>query len=141
MTKREAYTLNPGDTVCAKITDPAGGDSRWDPERRRYCDTRLPADEVVTFERIIPKVRIVRNGPWDDGHDEMLFCRRADGTRAWIHISNARKVEPERVCERLIEWLGVTKNIRVAGHSFAWSGKIPCTGVRRCIYCGKEKNP
>lgn len=22
-------------------------------------------------------------------------------------------------------------------HFFAWSGKIPCTGVYRCIYCGK----
>ena len=22
-------------------------------------------------------------------------------------------------------------------HSYAWSGAIPCTGIRRCIYCGK----
>jgi len=24
-------------------------------------------------------------------------------------------------------------------HHFAWSGKMPCTGIRRCIYCGKPK--
>lgn len=24
-------------------------------------------------------------------------------------------------------------------HSYAWSGKMPCTGVYGCIFCGKTK--
>jgi len=24
-------------------------------------------------------------------------------------------------------------------HSYAWSGKMPCTGLYSCVYCGKEK--
>lgn len=23
-------------------------------------------------------------------------------------------------------------------HRYRWSGRIPCTGVRRCIFCGVE---
>jgi hypothetical protein len=25
-------------------------------------------------------------------------------------------------------------------HSYSWSGKIPCTGVYRCAFCGKLQN-
>jgi hypothetical protein len=24
-------------------------------------------------------------------------------------------------------------------HSYAWTGRVPCTGVLRCILCGKTK--
>lgn len=32
---------------------------------------------------------------------------------------------------------GKCVTVKCTNHSYAWSGKIPCTGVRRCIYCGK----
>jgi len=34
-------------------------------------------------------------------------------------------------------WMGRMKAVECKEHSYAWSGKIPCTGIRRCIYCGK----
>lgn len=33
--------------------------------------------------------------------------------------------------------MGKVKTVECKEHSHAWSGKIPCTGIRRCIYCGK----
>jgi hypothetical protein len=39
-------------------------------------------------------------------------------------------------CVRTIMWLGKIETITCNEHSFAWSGQIPCTGMRRCIYCG-----
>jgi hypothetical protein len=24
-------------------------------------------------------------------------------------------------------------------HSYAWSGKMPCTGIRVCVFCGKPE--
>ena len=29
--------------------------------------------------------------------------------------------------------------VECTNHSYAWSGKMPCTGTYRCIHCGKEK--
>lgn len=26
--------------------------------------------------------------------------------------------------------------VKTGEHSFAWSGKIPCTGVYKCVFCG-----
>ena len=26
-------------------------------------------------------------------------------------------------------------------HSYAWSGKMPCTGIYRCVYCGALQDP
>lgn len=40
-------------------------------------------------------------------------------------------------CHRTISWLGKVEEIVVDKHTFAWSGKIPCTGEKRCIYCGE----
>lgn len=34
---------------------------------------------------------------------------------------------------------GETKDIEVDHHVYVWSGKIPCTGYRRCIYCGEPE--
>jgi heme/copper-type cytochrome/quinol oxidase subunit 2 len=39
-------------------------------------------------------------------------------------------------CKRQIVWKGKVETITHI-HSYAWSGKIPCTGKYRCIYCGK----
>ncbi len=37
---------------------------------------------------------------------------------------------------------GRITTINTKEHSYSWSGKIPCTGVYRCIFCGyvKERN-
>ena len=43
-----------------------------------------------------------------------------------------------RECIRLVYDLenpGKLKKI-TGEHSFAWSGKIPCTGVYKCVFCG-----
>jgi len=41
---------------------------------------------------------------------------------------------------KTIIWNGVAKTIECKKHSYAWSGKIPCTGIYRCVYCGKPEN-
>lgn len=42
-------------------------------------------------------------------------------------------------CKRLICWHGIVSEIIVEKHAYVWSGRIPCTGVKKCIYCGKVK--
>lgn len=41
------------------------------------------------------------------------------------------------ICKRQVVWHGVVEDIVVDHHVFSWSGKIPCTGVRKCLYCGQ----
>ena len=43
-------------------------------------------------------------------------------------------------CRRTVVWHGETQEIEVEKHSFEWSGRIPCTGMRRCIYCGQYEH-
>lgn len=38
---------------------------------------------------------------------------------------------------KTIAWCGKVETVECKKHSYAWSGQIPCTGIRRCIYCGK----
>jgi hypothetical protein len=95
MKLREALTLRYGDQICAKITVPAGGGSRWDIKRHAFTAVPLPSGEAVTFIRVIPKVRIIQNGPWNDGFDQLLLCQRSNGDRAWINIQNAERVPSE----------------------------------------------
>ncbi len=92
MKLREAQTLKPGDRISATLTVPAGGGSRWDSTRRHYVAVPLPSGEPVTFVKLIPKVRIMKNGPWNDSFDQMLLCQRSNGDRAWINIRNAERV-------------------------------------------------
>lgn len=92
MKLREAQTLKPGDRVSAKITVPSGGGSRWDRIRHTFAAVPLPSGEPVTFVRLIPKVRIMKNDPWNDTFDQMLLCQRSNGNRAWINIRNAERV-------------------------------------------------
>ena len=93
MTLNQAKKLQEGDQVAAILEDPYGGESRWDVKAGCWIYEPVRAGQVVVFQRLIPKVRIVRNGPWDDGHDQMLFCRTPGDQRAWLNIGNATKVE------------------------------------------------
>ena len=93
MTLRQAKTLQEGDLVAAIVESPQGGESHWSMEERRWIYEPVRAGQVVVFQRLIPKVRIVNNGPWNDGHDQMLLCRTPAGERAWLNIGNARKAE------------------------------------------------
>lgn len=95
MKLREAQTLKPGQSLEALVGSPCGGGSRWDPARKTFIGVPLPSGEAVEFVRIIPKVRITQNGPWDDRFDQMLLCRRTNGGPAWINIRNAYRI-PER---------------------------------------------
>ena len=36
-------------------------------------------------------------------------------------------------------WKGEITGKECIKHSYAWSGKMPCTGIRRCIFCGKPE--
>lgn len=36
-------------------------------------------------------------------------------------------------------WAGRVKKVECKQHSYSFSGKIPCTGNERCIFCGKIK--
>jgi len=40
---------------------------------------------------------------------------------------------------KYLAWKGKVKSTECIKHSYAWSGKMPCTGVRRCIFCGKPE--
>lgn len=47
---------------------------------------------------------------------------------------------PKHPCRRTIMWHGKVQEIVVDYHAYGWSGRIPCTGVRRCIYCGRTED-
>jgi hypothetical protein len=93
VTLKEAKRLHEGDLVAAIVESPEGGESHWSLEEHRWIYEPVRAGQVVAFQRLIPKVRIVRNGPWNDGHDQMLLCRTLEGERAWLNIGNARKTD------------------------------------------------
>ena len=96
MTLKEAKRLQEGDRVAALVESPEGGESRWNMEERRWIYEPVRGGQVVVFQRLIPKVRIVNNGPWNDGHDQMLLCKTPDGERAWLNIGNAKKTDTNR---------------------------------------------
>ena len=96
MTLKQAKTLQEGDLVIAIVEDPHGGEARWSREAHCWIYEPVRAGQVVVFQRLIPKVRIVRNGPWNDGHDQMLLCKTPDGERAWLNIGNAKKTDTNR---------------------------------------------
>lgn len=98
MTLNQAKKLREGDLVAAILEDPYGGESRWSTEARRWIYESARAGQVIVFQRLIPKVRIVRNGPWTDGHDQMLFCKTPEGQRAWLNIGNANKIKKNGTC-------------------------------------------
>jgi hypothetical protein len=93
MTLKQAKRLQEGDHVAAIVESPEGGESHWSIEQRRWIYEPVRAGQVVVFQRLIPKVRIVRNGPWNDGHDLMLLCKTLEGERAWLNIGNAKRTE------------------------------------------------
>ncbi len=96
MTLKQAKTLQEGDHVTAIVEDPHGGESRWSLEDHCWIYEPVLAGEVVVFQRLIPKVRIVNNGPWNNGHDQMLLCKTPGGERAWLNIGNAKKTDTNR---------------------------------------------
>ena len=40
---------------------------------------------------------------------------------------------------KTIVWAGKVEQKECTNHSYAWSGKTPCTGMRVCIHCGKPE--
>lgn len=69
MTLKEAKRLQEGDLVATIVESPEGGESHWSIEQCHWIYEPVRAGQVVVFQRLIPKVRIVRNGPWNDEHD------------------------------------------------------------------------
>lgn len=41
---------------------------------------------------------------------------------------------------KTLVWHGKIKEVECKKHSMAYSGKMPCTGMLKCIYCGYHKN-
>jgi hypothetical protein len=37
------------------------------------------------------------------------------------------------------QWHGAIERQECTKHSYRWSGKMPCTGVQYCVFCGKYK--
>jgi len=35
---------------------------------------------------------------------------------------------------------GTVERVECKDHSYSWSGQMPCTGVYRCVLCGKPKD-
>jgi hypothetical protein len=55
-------------------------------------------------------------------------------------MKDPNKTSDERkVWIKYLVWQGKVTEIECTEHSYAWSGKIPCTGIRRCIYCGRPE--
>ena len=84
-----AKELKPGDLVTPIRDCP--GESQWNPDKRRWDYDTTKAGGSLIFQRLIPKVRIVKREPYQDSHDMMLFCKTQDDKRAWLNISNARR--------------------------------------------------
>ena len=63
VTRKQAVELRDGDRVTAVVEDPYGGESRWSGADHRWIYEPVWAGQVVVFQRLIPKVSIVRNGP------------------------------------------------------------------------------
>jgi hypothetical protein len=40
---------------------------------------------------------------------------------------------------KYLVWHGRVDKVECIDHAYAWSGKIPCTGIRRCVFCGKPE--
>lgn len=38
-----------------------------------------------------------------------------------------------------LSWKGKITSVECVEHSYAWSGNMPCTGLRKCIFCGKPE--
>ena len=35
---------------------------------------------------------------------------------------------------------GAIKKMECTEHAYSWSGRVPCTGILRCIFCGRDKH-
>ena len=42
--------------------------------------------------------------------------------------------------KKYLVWNGKVIEKECKEHFYAWSGKTPCTGIYRCVLCGKEGN-
>lgn len=40
---------------------------------------------------------------------------------------------------KIICWAGKCEKVPCDNHTYAWSGKMPCTGILKCVHCGKPK--
>jgi len=40
---------------------------------------------------------------------------------------------------RVYQWDGVVHEEEHTEHAYAWTGRMPCTGQRKCILCGKPE--
>lgn len=41
---------------------------------------------------------------------------------------------------KYLVWEGKVTEKECIDHSYVWTGKIPCTGEQRCVWCGKPKD-
>jgi hypothetical protein len=47
------------------------------------------------------------------------------------------EIWPKKKCKRLVVRDGKVVEIECENHTYSWSGKMPCTGIYRCVFCGK----
>jgi hypothetical protein len=41
---------------------------------------------------------------------------------------------------KIVASINGTREIECKEHSYRWSGNMPCTGMKKCIFCGKPED-
>lgn len=54
-------------------------------------------------------------------------------------VDESRQQDTKNQYFKYVTMNGKTEKVECKDHSYAWSGKEPCTGKYCCIFCGKEK--
>jgi len=46
---------------------------------------------------------------------------------------------PQKKCYKWVYtgYPGEIEKVLCNKHTYSWSGNVPCTGIRRCVHCGK----
>lgn len=55
-------------------------------------------------------------------------------------LNVVKNMKKEKQYYKTTVWLGKIEKVLCNNHAYSWSGKMPCTGVYRCIFCGKLKD-
>ena len=51
---------------------------------------------------------------------------------------NKQNLKTEKYYKFILNWnTGKVEKIECINHSYTWSGKMPCTGIKHCMFCGK----
>jgi len=49
-------------------------------------------------------------------------------------------MKKEKKWYKTLVYAGKCETVECKDHFYRWSGKMPCTGIKVCIHCGKPEN-